>query len=380
MEPHDTATLWTPRVLHLDDGREWRGGQHQVLLLMLELAAMRVPQRLLTPQGSPLGARARERGIEVDTVRFRGELDWSSARQIADIAREFDANLLHAHTAHAHTHGLRARRSLGDGVRLVTTRRVDFPVARGGIGGYFSRRKYLAEDQFYIAISEGVREVLQAGGVAPGRISVVHSGVPAIPADQAWARERVRELLGIPSEQVAIVAVGALTDHKGHRWLIEAMPAVTRSVPHAVLHILGDGELRADLERQLADLKLEAAVRLHGNVEDARLKLAGFDLHVSSSHMEGLGTANIDAMLAGLPVVAAAAGGVTDLVNDGRTGRLVPPRDPQALAGAIIAALTEADETRRMAQAAQRHVVEHFSARSMAEGTLAVYRRLLARI
>ena len=117
---------------------------------------------------------------------------------------------------------------------------------------------------------------------------------------------------------------------------------------------------------------------LHGHVEEARIKLSGFDLFVSSSHLEGLGTAIPDAMLAGLPVVAAAAGGVPEVVIDGKTGRLVPPRDAGALAEAIVGALRDPEGSRRMRDAARVWVGSEFSAQSMAEGTLAVYRKVLA--
>jgi len=369
----DLNTLPAPRVLHIDDGREWRGGQHQVWLLLRELAERGVVQRLIGPPGAPLIERARAIGIEAVETPLRGELDPLAPGRIAAHARALGANLLHAHTGHAHTLGLRAARRL-DGVWLVTTRRVDFPIGRG----FFSRRKYRAAGQHYIAISEGVRRVLLAGGVAPRRIDTVSSGVPAIPAGETWPRERVRRELGIGADELAIVNVGALTDHKGQRWLVEAAPAVLAAHPGARIHILGEGELRRELETQIRALGLEGNVVLHGFVADARLKLAGFDLFVSSSHLEGLGTGILDAMLAGVPVVAAAAGGVPESVLDGRTGRLAPPRDAAALAGAMVRAIEQPEESRVMAEAARRHVETHFSARAMAEGTLAVYRKLCA--
>ncbi len=364
-----------PRVVHLDDGRIWRGGQNQVWLLTGELAGHGVAQQLVTPVGTSLAQRARESGIEVIALEMRGELDWLSPRRIARVARDFDANLIHAHTSHAHALGLRALRRMGDGARLVSTRRVDFPVGRG----FFSCRKYTAAGQHFIAISERVREVLIEGGVPAERIDVVASGVPPLPPESLWPRDRVRADLGIGPDEIAIVNVGALTDHKGQRWLIEASPCVIEAFPQARIHILGEGELRSDLESQIRRLGLERGVVLHGHIGEARLKLAGFDLYVSSSHMEGLGTATLDAMLAGLPVVAAAAGGVPEIVQQGRTGRLTPPKDAPALAQAIILALTEPDQSRRMADAARRRTREKFSVSAMAEGTLDVYRRLLAR-
>lgn len=369
---HD-ATERPLRVLHLDDGALWRGGQHQVWLLMNQLFRHGVEQLLMTREGSPLAVRAREANFEVEAVHARGELDWPGMRRMARRAEAFSPDIIHAHTGHAHTVGLGLHRALGRRPRLLISRRVDFPVARG----FFSRRKYLARDLHYIAISNGVRGVLLKGGVPAERISVVNSGVPPIAADACVPREQVRRDLGIGPDEFAIVNVGALTDHKDHRTLIEALPAVLAERPEARLHILGDGELREDLERRIAMLRLGGRVVLHGYIDDARLKLSGFDLFALSSHLEGLGTAVLDAMRAGLPVVATRTGGVPEVVLDGQTGRLVPPRDPAALAGAILAALAEPDRTLQMIEAAGKHVEAHFSDRSMAEGTLAVYRMLL---
>ena len=178
---------------------------------------------------------------------------------------------------------------------------------------------------------------------------------------------------------VAIVNVGALTDHKGQRWLIEAFAAVAASLPAARLWILGEGELRADLERQASELKLSARVLMPGFVPDARYLLSAFDVYVSSSHLEGLGTSILDAMLSGVPVVAASTGGVTDIVQNGVTGRLVPAREASALAEAIVAEIECPEHIREAMTQAARHSAEvNFSAERMVEGTLAVYRKMLA--
>jgi hypothetical protein len=92
-----------PRIVHLDDGRLWRGGQHQVLLLLTELAAQGLGQLLVTREGSPLGEKARAAGLRVECVNYHGELDFTSPRRIAGLARGFGANIIHAHTGHAHT-------------------------------------------------------------------------------------------------------------------------------------------------------------------------------------------------------------------------------------------------------------------------------------
>lgn len=374
LEAMDTNAPYQPRVMHLDDGRYWRGGQHQVWLLMGELARFGIRQRLIAREGCPLTIRARQIGIDVDTIRFGGELDMIGPRRIAALARACGANLIHAHTSHAHTLGRRVVRRLGPTVRLVVTRRVDFPIGLNP----FSRRKYTDPRVHFIAISEGVRGVLRNGGVHDERIDLVPSGVPPIPPAEALPREQARRKLGIQPREIAIVNIGALTDHKGQRWLVEAAPKIVAAFPDARIHILGEGELREALQRKIQTLRLERRVILHGYIENARNLLSAFDLLVSSSHLEGLGTTILDAMHTGLPVVAAAAGGVPEIVIAGRTGRLVPPRHPQALARATLEALNQPEASRRMARQAQSFVAEHFSEQAMAAGTLAVYQRLLA--
>ncbi|MCE5228167.1 glycosyltransferase family 4 protein [bacterium] len=361
----------SPRVVHLDDGRSWRGGQHQVFLLATELAARGIEQRLVTPPGSPLGIRAHAAGIKVVAFEFGGEMDIFGARRLALKLKNFFPDIVHAHTSHAHMMALRLGRRLR--AKVVSTRRVDFAIGKN----YFSRRKYTLAGQHFIAISEAVRRVLLEGGVSPELIDIVHSGVPAIRPEDAVGRDDARASLGIAPDEIAIVNIGALTDHKGQRWLIEAAPGVFERLPNARIHIIGEGELREPLAWQVKELDLEERVILHGWVEDVRHKLAGFDLFVSSSHLEGLGTVILDAMLARLPVVAAAAGGVTDVVIEGQTGRLVPPKNANALAGAIVAAVLDPDSSRDMAERAALRAERDFSARAMAEGTLAVYHELL---
>lgn len=300
-----------------------------------------------------------------------GEWDFLASLRIERIARAFKANILHAHTSHAHTLALRAHKWLRGQTLMLSTRRVDFPIGKT----FFSRCKYTAQPQHFIAISNGVRKALIEGGVDPNCISLAPSGVPPI---DLLPREQVRATMGIPESEIAIVTVGALTDHKGHQWLIKAAPMIFESFPQARIHILGEGELRPVLEQQIKWLGLENKVILHGHIDQARAKMAGFDLYLSSSYLEGLGTAILDAMLATLPVVAAAAGGVTDSVIDGYTGRLCLAGDAQALATTTIKALNEWDASLQMAHTAYARVKTEFSDLAMAEKTFHIYQERLS--
>jgi len=230
-----------------------------------------------------------------------------------------------------------------------------------------------------IAISRAVAGVLAAAGVPEERIRVVHSGVepPEIPPG---ARERVRAELVIEGDRTLIGTVAALTDHKGHRYLLEAIPPVVERHPEALFLLVGEGELRGELERQAGSLGLGSQhLRFLGQREDVPAILGALDLFVLPSHMEGLGTAIVDAQMAGLPVVATRAGGIPEIVLDGVTGLLAEPRDPACLAERILTMLDDAALRARLAGAGRRRAMEHFSADAMVDGTLAAWREFLAR-
>ena len=242
-----------------------------------------------------------------------------------------------------------------------------------------SRYKYRRGVDGYVAISRAVMAVLLAAGVPASRIRIVHSGVPppAVPPD---ARRELRRELKIGEGAPVLGLVASLSDHKGHRYLLEAMPAVISAFPLAVLLLVGDGELREDLEARAEALGLAGgAVRFLGHRSDVPRILGALDLFVMSSHLEGLCTSIIDAMLAGVPVVATRAGGIPELVDDGATGLLADVRSPESLASQMIRALADSGLRSRLAANAEEVARRRLTADAMVDGTLAAYRELAAR-
>jgi glycosyltransferase involved in cell wall biosynthesis len=370
--PTVTGRPEIPPVLHVDAGRGWRGGQAQVFELLRGLRGMGVRQALATPPRSALGRKAGSAGIAVLEIPMRGEWDLLAPRRIAREARRIGARLLHAHDSRAHGLCWRALPSLPE-ARLVVTRRVDFPVG----GNWLSRRKYGAARTHYIAISTGVRDALTArGAVRPDRVDIVPSGIDPRRFRDGCRRDGLKRELGLAPGAVVIGQIAALADHKGQRYLIDAAKLVAAAHPESRFVIVGEGELRGALERQIAATGLTGTVHLAGFREDIETFLAGFDLFVLSSHMEGLGTSLLDAMWFGIPIVATRVGGVPDVIEDGVNGLLVAPRDPAALAQATLRLLADAGLRRRLGEEGRRTVEERFTAARMVEGTAAVYRGL----
>ena len=170
--------------------------------------------------------------------------------------------------------------------------------------------------------------------------------------------------------------MAALVPHKGQRYLIDAAAIVVRQVPDARFVIAGEGELRSALERQIRDRHLEKHVMLLGFRPDVLSLQKVFDVFVMSSVTEGLGTSLLDAMACGKPVVATEAGGIPEVIEDGLTGLLVPTRDPESMAAAIIRLLNDPDLRRQMGAAGILSVRERFSVERMVLDTLRVYQRV----
>jgi glycosyltransferase involved in cell wall biosynthesis len=204
---------------------------------------------------------------------------------------------------------------------------------------------------------------------------VVNEGIDLERVDAA-PPGNLHEELWLPRHAPIVGNVAALVPHKGQRHLIDAAAIVVRQIPDARFVIAGEGELRHALERQIRDRHLEKHVILLGFRPDVLSLHKVFDVFVMSSVTEGLGTSLLDAMACGKPVVATEAGGIPEVVEDGLTGLLVPVRDPEAMAAAIIRLLHDAGLRRQMGEAAILSVRERFSVERMVLDTLRVYQRV----
>ena len=187
---------------------------------------------------------------------------------------------------------------------------------------------------------------------------------------------RLHEELFLPHQAPVVGNVAALVPHKGQRHFVEAAALVVRQVPDARFVIAGEGELRPALERLIKEHRLEKHVLLAGFRPDVLSLHKAFDIFVMSSVTEGLGTSLLDAMAAGKPIVATTTGGIPEVVVDGETGFLVPPRDDRAMAEAIVTLLKDPALRAQMGAAGLARAQSKFSAERMLQETLRVYKRV----
>ena len=344
--------------MHVDSGRSWRGGQRQVLLLATGLHDRGYRTLVVAPAGSPLIQRAERAGLPTYRLTLRGEWDIRRARELRAVAKEWRADVIHAHDARAHSIGLLAQ-LFKRKARLVVTRRVAFPPRR-------VRLKYRWGVDAFIAISEAVRKAMVNAGVADNRIQMVYSGVPAPQVKQPrdWRRER-----GWPDDTVVCGIVGAMTREKG----LDSIGAIASRLPPEVLSrtrlvLLG---AKGKGETSISGLEVFDA----GFVGEIHEAVAGLDLLWHPSRSEGLGTAVIDAMAVGITPIAFAVGGIPEVIEDHKSGLLVAPGDLDGFAAAVTRLVTD-DALRVRLAAGARLRAREFDSAAMIERTAEVYNRV----
>jgi glycosyltransferase involved in cell wall biosynthesis len=357
--------------LHIDTARTWRGGQNQVLLTVLGMRALGHRAMLVAHPAGELRQRARE-GLELIPLTPRTEMDLSAAWRLARVISQERPDVVHAHDPHGVAMAALALSMSTQATKppLIAARRVDFHLK----GNALSRWKYRQVDCF-ICASEFIRRMLIGDGVEEARTVTVHEGIDLGRVEAAPPADLHGEFW-LPHQAPIIGNVAALVPHKGQRHLIDAAALVVQKEPDARFIIAGEGELRPSLERQIKEHHLEKHVLLAGFRPDVLSVHKGFDIFVMSSVTEGLGTSLLDAMACARPIVATSTGGIPEVVVDGQTGILVPPRDHEALARAIIALLRDEHAQQIMGGQALLRVRERFSAERMVQETLAVYRRV----
>lgn len=359
-------------ILHLDEQTGWRGGEQQASWLIQGSAAKGHQIWIAGRPGSRF-LHGEHGGAALTRIAlpFRFEADLHTAWKLAQVIYDNEIEVIHAHTSHAHAIACLARKFAQRGA-VVVSRRVSFPPKQDPI----NRLKYAAPDVF-IAVSEKVAEVLLESGVAPEKVRCVHSAVDLARLDVPPLE---RAELGVQDGVPLILSAGALVGHKDHATLVSAIAILREKFPEIHVLIAGEGELREPLEAQIAQLSLGKTITLLGHREDVPRLMRTADCYVSSSWSEGLGTSVLEALACETPVVAAVAGGIPEMVLPGKTGYLVPNRDPEALAGALADALEHPREAARMAVAGRKLVERAFTVDAMVEGTLAIYLETVAQV
>jgi glycosyltransferase involved in cell wall biosynthesis len=372
------------RILHVITSLARGGAQTHLLELMrgqkrrghtLELAYLKDPEmveefREVTPFPTALA---------IDTTTSAALLG-----RLWGLVSAFKPHVLHTHLLKADAFGAIAGRFGGARVTIASKHNDEAVLRRPWVArlhGWLSRL-----DDRVIVVSDHVgRYMVEVGRVPAAKIRRVYYGI-SMNRPLALLDSQVREIrreLDLPPAGPFLLCVARLDPQKGHPYLFDAMREVCRQIPDARLVVVGAAQQGSeDYVRQLrskaAEPDLAGKIIFTGERRDVPRLMAACDIFVLASLWEGFGLVFAEAMAASKPVVATRVSAVPEVVVDGETGILVPPRDPQALAGAIIRLCRDPAERRRLGNNGYRRVRERFTADRMVDETMAVYREALA--
>lgn len=304
-----------------------------------------------------------------------GWRDFGAMKQIAQMAREYEVNLIHSQGAAALDLAcVLAARGLRIGSLVTRPSMIDDQISRSRLARYVRRevdaRTTLRWADGIVAVSRnGLQRLAQ--WVAPSKLHLVHNGVkPSVSSPQG--------VITAPMARKQIGMIGHLLEYKGWDDFLRVAKRVTDSGYDAVWHVVGEGPENAALRRMARDLDIADRVIFHGLLHDVKPVLAELDLFLFTSHREGLSVAILEAMSAGLPVVATDVGGIADQVISGQNGFIVPDGDVATAAARVCTLIADDALRERQGSASRVRMETHFSEEAMLSSYTALY-RLLAR-
>ncbi len=313
-----------------------------------------------------LGQTLRDEGFEVEVLNRRPGLDIRCARRLAAFLKRHHVDIIHAHQYTPFFYGLLARRFERRPSILFTEHGRTFPDYPRPKRMLVNRLLLERRDRV-VAVGQAVRQALiQNEGIPAARIDVIYNGIELARFEvDPSVRTRVRHELGFRDEDLLLVQVARLDPLKDHRTAVRAMSKVVAELPTAHLLIVGEGPEEGMIREEIKALNLANHIHLLGLRHDIPALFAASDLGLLTSVSEGIPLAIIEAMAAGLAVVSTNVGGVSEVVLDGKTGRLAPSGDTQSLATAIIESFTNSENRSSYAVQGNRRACERFSETQM---------------
>jgi glycosyltransferase involved in cell wall biosynthesis len=373
------------KILHIIDS----GGLYGAEVMLLNLVAEQIKQGLTPLIASigdhycgvkPLETEARRRGLQIETFRMRPGPNFAGAFKVLRFARREGVDILHSHGY---------KPNILFGLMPKGLRRIPMVATLHGwicTGGCDRMRLYECLDRLSLRFIDRVVVVTEAmcAKVKVKNLCVVNNGIPINESDTSnkvgdKKCQMDPKLLDFCQGGFTIGAIGRLSPEKGYDILLKAVKEVAETNPEVRLVILGEGDERFALEEQVKRLGLEQRVLMPGYVENARLSLPLFRMFALSSLTEGLPIVILEAMQAGVPIVATKVGGIADVLENGTTGILVDPSDPVAFAEALRKMINEPSLLSRFAENGKKTVHEKYSSSKMTFNYLAVYNQLLGK-
>jgi glycosyltransferase involved in cell wall biosynthesis len=361
------------RILHTEWSSGWGGQEKRIIQESLEFIKRGYRMILACQPGSGIYAAAQDKGLPVIGLRMRTGIDPLAIAGCMGIIRKHSIELVHTHSSvDSWCCSMAARLS---SVPVVRSRHLSTPISTN----WFSYFLYMKLADRVITSGETIRKtMIEVNGYDPHKIVSIPAGVDETIFSPRINGPSVREGFHIRPDDFLLGVVAVLRSWKGHAYLLEALKSLQEKIPSIKLLIVGSGPQEKNLKDYIANNDLTGRVTMTGYREDVPQILKSLDLFILPSYSnEATSQVIPQAMAMGIPVISTFAGGIQEVVTNGVTGMLVPPRDSRALSEAIYWAYQNRGEMAKMAERAGEFILKDFTVTRMIDKTEKVYRELL---
>jgi len=367
------------RILHLISSSGFLGAENVVLELAKQSksAGHRPTIGVFKNQHNPnleLAEAATANGLNVQSFPCRGRFDKKTIRIVTDYLKSEHVQIVHSHNYKSNFYTKMALPA--NNVRWVATnhgRRTGSKLLIYYLLDLFTLR---SADKA-IAVSEKIAGQMKRAGINKKKVLVIDNGINLNRFMKTEPITPTRKSLGIKSGALVIGTVGSLTREKGHKYLIRAIPKMIGRFPETVFLFVGEGIERSNLENISCKLGIKDKVAFPGTRKDIPNILSTFNVFILPSLKEGLPMALLEAQAAKVPTIATRVGAIPNVIENGATGVLIPPKDSEAISRAIERILSDKKAASKMAERGFEMVRDNFSAESMANKYLSLYKKLL---
>jgi len=361
-----------PTILHTEASNGWGGQEIRILNEMLGMKGRGYKVVLATPPDAAIYKKAMGAGIDTVAVKFSkfGYIEGVSG--LARVIKERSVSIINTHSSRDSWMGSIAGRLAG--ARVLRTRHISSPLNKSP----FTRLVYGPLCDGIITTGDSIkRQLVKELGLSPKKVRSIPTGID-VGRFASASGGTVRAGLGLTGENIILGTAAVLRSWKGHEYVIGALPEVLREFTGVRLVLAGEGPWRKKVEECIKGLGLEDKVFLLGHREDIPEVVNAFDISLLASYAsEGIPQFLLQSMAAGKPVIGTSVGGIPEVVEDGVTGILVPPKDPAAIAEAVRTMLSDRERMARMGEAGRKAVLERHTMDMMLDSLEELYETVL---
>lgn len=358
------------RILHISSATSWRGGEQQIAYLIDGLRELDIENFLLCPSDAPLIQKIEHCTSQIFNYNKKRSFDFSVSQQITEICTSQNIDGIHIHDSHSHNYVWSSFLFYKLTIPACISRRVDFPVKK------ISRLKY-NHDGFkkIICISDAIRRILLPSIKDTSKLITIHSGVDTyIKPDLSFS---LSSKYNINPDKKCIGMVAAIAPHKDFTTFVKTAIQYEADNPdQAVFFIIGaDGGEMSKIKTIIEKNQATSYIMMTGHIENVKTIIHGLDVFLFTSKEEGLGTSILDAIIAGIPVVATKAGGIPEIITHAFSGLLADIGDYTTLSNHIRHIITKRSYGETLAKNAQTQI-KHFAKERMVLENYSVYQEI----